>query len=319
MRKKCLFMFIFLCCMVISGCKKENDVEEITSNETFLTVDKIDIEIEEVYNVQVMLKEEFATSSITFKSNNSSIFSIQNQQEIIGKKEGKAQLQIFDDQGKRQGITIQVFAKNALKDTFSMDKGRLYQKNVLFYGDSITQYEQWEGEYVLHLKDYYQFEHQNFAKSGTTIAYSSRYQGKENGVTYMYHHQQEHEWADYVFILYGTNDIDEATPVGIRDAEMLTNYDDKNPTYKGAINYAVKILREHNPNLRIIFLELLYRSVPIVQDFNKALRNQCYYNEVKFIPLYDLWNAENVSVYSNDGLHPNSQGNLKMFERIISC
>ena len=319
MRRKILVLFIFLCCLMISGCKKESSIQEITSNEIFLTVEEINIEVDERYNVQVMLKDEFASATITFQSNNPTIFTIENENEIVGKKEGKAQLQIFDNQGKQQGVTIQVFGKNELKDTFTMDKGRLYQKNVLFYGDSITQYEQWEGEYVLHLKDYYQFEHQNFAKSGTTIAYSSRYQGKENGVTYMYHHQEEHQWADYVFILYGTNDIDEATPIGVRDAEMLTDYTDPNPTYKGAINYAVKILREHNPNLRIIFLELLYRIPSLVQEYNKALRNQCFFNEVKFIPLYDLWNAENVSEYSNDGLHPNSAGNLKMFERIISC
>ena len=200
MKKMSIVLLAFLTFFTLSGCKKE-EIKVIKSNYEFIDLTEIKIEVQESYHVQVMLKEN-NISDITFKSNNPSIFEVIDNEKIIGKKEGKAQLQILAKDGKQQGINIQVFPVYALKDTFSMDKGRLYQKNVLFYGDSITQYEVWEGEYVLHLKDYYQFNHKNLAKSGTTIAYSSRYQGKENGVTYMVQHETDNQWADYVFILY---------------------------------------------------------------------------------------------------------------------
>ena len=99
---------------------------------------------------------------------------------------------------------------------------------------------------------------------------------------------------------------------------MLSNYDDANPTYKGSLNYAVKILREHNSSARIIFLELLYRDGMRVKNYNKAILEQSFYNEVKFIPMYDLWGLNNAHMYMKDGLHPNSEGYRLMFERIIS-
>ena len=88
MRKKILVLFIFLCCLMIFGCKKESSIQEITSNEIFLTVEEINIEVDERYNVQVMLKDEFAFATITFQSNNPTIFTIENENEIVGKKAG---------------------------------------------------------------------------------------------------------------------------------------------------------------------------------------------------------------------------------------
>ncbi len=317
-----IYLFIFACltCFTLGGCNKEKvKITEIESNYEFAEISEIKLEVNESYNIKVMITDKtISISDLTFKVSNSSILEVQDNETIIAKKTGKAQVQIFGDENKQQAIPVTVYNKGELKDSFTMDKGRLYNKNVIFYGDSITQYESWEGEYVLHLKDYYSFNHKNFAKSGSTLGFSKRYSADECGVGFMYNHKTDNQWADYIFILYGTNDIDEDIPVGEFDSEMLSNYDDANPTYKGSLNYAVKILREHNSSARIIFLELLYRDGMRVKNYNKAILEQSFYNEVKFIPMYDLWGLNNAHMYMKDGLHPNSEGYRLMFERIIS-
>lgn len=50
----------------------------------------------------------------------------------------------------------------------------------------------------------------------------------------------------------------------------------------------------------------------IIQKYNKTLKEFCEKEKINFIPMFDLLNDEDLP----DGLHPNSVGHRKMFERI---
>ncbi len=50
----------------------------------------------------------------------------------------------------------------------------------------------------------------------------------------------------------------------------------------------------------------------IIQKYNKILEEFCEKEKINFIPMFDLFDDEDLP----DGLHPNSVGHQKMFERI---
>ncbi len=49
-----------------------------------------------------------------------------------------------------------------------------------------------------------------------------------------------------------------------------------------------------------------------IQEYNKAIKGLCEKNNLPFIDMYDLLNKEDLE----DGLHPNSSGHEKMFQRV---
>lgn len=315
-------------CFSMSSCNKSEN-KEIESNYTFTELSKIDLEVGETYNIRVMLDQTLSSGlTIKFASSNSKVLTItkENKDVIKAKKVGTAQLQILSNDGKKQAIPVRVVDDPEFDAYFNMDKGRLYGKNVVFYGDSITSYETWEGEYVTKLKEYYNFNHKNLSSWGTCINYSSRYTENNprytkdtTGVGFIYNNEEHNKWADYAFVFYGTNDRDDNTPIGVKDSEMHTSYDDTNGTFKGAINFAIKTLKEQNPNLRIIFLGMINNgNAESTQAYDNAISRQCGYNLVKYIKMFDLWSESEKTTNLKDSLHPNSNGYTKIYERIIN-
>ncbi len=49
-----------------------------------------------------------------------------------------------------------------------------------------------------------------------------------------------------------------------------------------------------------------------IKEFDRIIEDFCSKNNLKFIPINDLLNNDDLI----DGLHPNTQGHIKMFERI---
>ena len=317
-----------LCCsfllsssLFMVGCDDHETSSKLESNTTFIEKEKIEITIDETYNLYVMLKEGI-TGSVTFSIQDETIAQMQSTNVMIGKAIGNTHIIIRQDD-LVQVLPLIVYDKNDSEHIafFTLDKGRLYQKKVVFYGDSISQWETIQAEWILKLANYYQLSHINYAIAGTTLAYTPvrfAYYGHW-GTELMYTHEKDNQNADYIFVLYGTNDIDENVPVGETDFEMLNNYNDETPTYRGAVNYAIHLLREQNPNVRIVWLSLIYRDTNLTKakEYNDALYRLCLANMIKYIDLFSLWDANTKGPNMNDSLHPSSAGQQLMFEKII--
>lgn len=304
--------------IMMTGCNDNDESSSIKSNATFIEKEEICITVDETYNLKVMLKDDIQ-GDVKFSIGNTKYASMQNENVMKGVAVGDTNIIIRQDKSV-QSIPLHVYAKDDERvSIFTLDKGRLYGKKAVFYGDSISQCGTFQSEWILKVADYYQLSHINYGISGTTLAYTEHRFNLYGhwGTEMMYTHESDNKAADYIFVLYGTNDIDEQVPVGgIYD--MLEEYDDLNPTYTGAVNYAITLLQEQNPNVRIVWLSLIYRDGENVKKYNAALKDVCMSHLIKFIDMYSLWTVSDKGDYMQDSLHPNPAGNQKMFEKIIN-
>lgn len=233
----------------------------------------------------------------------------------------------------------------------SVDLGRLYNKNVMFFGDSITH--NWNTRpharpnpneisddprtftnlgtnYVKMLDDACDFNTVvNAAWSGGTMAYlprsTERFTYKSFGGS-VCENLEATAAADYIFVFYGTNDLTDQVNIGSLQDAPASLEDKDNSSFYAGMKFGVNKIREVNPDANIIFMNLFARSYPYsgnnkLDDYNAAIDEFCKAYMTKLLDVNSLYtNAEFVtnSGLTNDGLHPQEKAYRKLTDFILT-
>ena len=171
------------------------------------------------------------------------------------------------------------------------------QDNILFLGDSITDYYPIDSIYA----------DLPIVKSGISGYKTQDILDRMDSMVYQYNPTK-------VFLLIGTNDI------------MYDGEDNKEPTIERIEEIIEKIKK--NRNKAKIYLESIYpvnedinksmvkdRDNNIINDINEKLKEYCKNNTVVYIDMYkELVDEDNnfSKKYTDDGLHPNDLGYAKI-------
>lgn len=248
---------------------------------------------------------------------------------ICGTGEGKTCLTYGDG----DLLKIKVVRRHDLDTFISFDRGKMYGKKFVIYGDSIsaratlqTGQKDW--------KDYLQqelgFTYECFAVSGSLFSYQYSHESivpaRKCGCEYIEENGQANQDADYALIWYGTNDFSCNVPIGNSVESDISA--DQTDSLKSSICYAVKRLRKDNPDIKLIFLTQLYRDdlyndgrvingvgVSLQRYVNavKELSDELGYTVLDMFPLFSHEDFQAGGIYTKDGLHPNEDGH-----RVIS-
>ena len=251
-------------------------------------LENIYIEVGETYNISSLLSEY---SGMTASVEDTSV-AYYDAGVIRGAKVGTTKL-LLSYNGTTQIVRLKVHEKGALGSTFTFDEYRLSGKNIVAFGDSVTDYatNYADGYYELFAKHFKMNAVKNYAIGGTTAHYG--YEGtnlyreyfdksankwivdgqKEDGqsrmvvdgpqrVTNAYnktHSFDKLDQVDYVFIAYTHNDQyfqPVLTHEGYADYEF-GNFESCK-SFKGSYVYMIETLRKANPNVRIILMAPTY-------------------------------------------------------------
>ena len=201
---------------------------------------------------------------------------------------------------------------------------KLYNKNLICFGDSITQgvgsTDEKTKSYPMIIQNKYGM---NVINKGIAGATAGNYDDGYDDISLLTQiDNAELNNVDYATIFIGTNDFGRGNPgriIGKKD-DMIEN------TFTGALNIAVKKILEKNPKIKIVFITPMWRQRMAAgdnkdSDFNtffdkylidyvNAMIQQGKYNHIPTLNLYDncLINKYNYKTYLADGLHPNDYG-----------
>lgn len=230
------------------------------------------------------------------------------------------------------GCTKKEKGDDDVLSNFKITKEYFEGKKVVFYGDSITiglgiDFVNGEKRYCDILADNLGFNFKNFAQSGSKLTKDRMEVFLKAGVSVMKTNEEHNKEADYAIIAYGTNDF------STYDGSTLIGNKTDNPQYVseinsfyGGIRMAVNMLRGQNPDIKILFLTPIYRTLLInrngesLVDFGKAIENLAEELDYRVINMFSVFNETNFyneSQYSEDGLHPNILGHAKMAEYVL--
>lgn len=229
---------------------------------------------------------------------------------------------------------------------FKLTREFFMDKKVVIYGDSITVesskssfIEIGQKNWVDYLQTSLGFEKiDNYAVSGTVLTHSvskapmgSTPENRISGVRYMEQNARWNAQADYAFIAYGTNDFAVSAGMG-NNTDDPASYLETN-TFRGAVNLAVKTLRDQNPDIKILFLTPIFRSNwskinPAngagftLKEYCEAIMDMANTLEYRAVDMYtDIFGWDNFQAgkdYTNDGLHPNALGHKVMSAYLLS-
>lgn len=214
--------------------------------------------------------------------------------------------------------------------TISFSADYFIGKKAVVYGDSITYgvgtSDKSKG-YIDLLSKQIGFSYDNFAVSGSLLTYvNAKQDGRKSGVEIITEHKEYNEKADYALIMYGAND-------STHRVIYKTDYDTEPKkledvgTYKQGIEYAVKVLRDHNPDIKIVFLTPILRtdnngySIEILKKYTEVIKNSSKELDYYYVDNYSLFSAEEFgenSEYTSDCCHPNDVGNRKIYEHLLN-
>lgn len=321
----------------VNSQSNESSPENMSSSQAqeiqIISLDKIELAVNEIYSIGSMIVEEFVYQPYIFTSDDSGIYEVDEIGVIKGVKLGTGNLRIsLNDQ--IQNIIIEVKEDSYMNKNVFIDKGRLKYKNVVYIGDSITdgsirpgfsQYNYDYGYYpdlIAHTAGTSSYN--NYAISGATAAFTSSIEATHIfGYNQVKNNISTIANADYVFIMMGTNDFMRAVPLGsIADTEVTTFY--------GALNTMYTDILSVNSDARIIYINIPYATWG--QDIElknpaagvtRAEYNICIgeiarkYN-FPIINTTDLFNLNNWSTLIPDGIHPAEEGQILLAQRILN-
>lgn len=208
-------------------------------------------------------------------------------------------------------------------------------KKVVSYGDSISArayLEDGQNDYMENLADALGFTFTRLGVRGSCLtSVLDVPKNIRSGLDLIASNRAVNEAADVAFIAYGTNDYAASVSLGKKTNDFERRKDVF--TFQGAINSAIKILREHNPDIRIVFFTPIYRSDKsdrpqngknaLLPDYCDAIKKLAEHNECRVIDMYEgvAFNADNFGAkgdLTSDGLHPNDKGHKMMSDYILS-
>lgn len=340
---------LLLSLLMLSPLASCRSGEKEQSEEIFMVgYQDLYLAMDETYHLEQMLAYNVGSENIgSIEVSLSSDIATYENGVITPKNTGTCDLSL------RQGEHLQRISLNIVSadhydmSNMSIDVGRFYNKNIVFFGDSITH--NWmkypngdntvvndtdslgyPSHYVVQLNNICRFNSVvNCAWSGGTMATppaNSRTREVYKCFAYCAEHNEEAiKNADYVFIWYGTNDYHEFYAVGT--PEDTVESCEKKSTFMGGMKYGLSKINEYNPNAKIIVSNLLARSCNTSEGAVKE-KDQILYNDaiatiasmyrVRLLDMFSLFTiyemrAKGLSqsddtFYSDDGLHPNDTG-----------
>ena len=253
----------------------------------------VDIEIGETYNISSLLNE---FSSMTLSFEDESLASFEGGV-ITGLNKGVTKVTLKHN-NLEQVVRLEVHEKGALGSVFTFDKYRLTGKNIVAFGDSVTDYvtNNADSYYERFAQAFGMNAVKNYAIGGTTGHYgyagSNLYNeyfwggdwitdgaGRKvvDGPQRVKNAFNELANIDYVFIAYTHND-QHFQPLPTHDG--YNNYDlnsfDSCASFKGSYVYMIETLRLANPDVRIILMAPTYAQYDIT---NIAHNGDKYYGK----------------------------------------
>lgn len=336
-KKLCLALLASIC--MCTGCnesssKTKPNTEEKTLTD-FIDVTKIDIEVDETFDLNPYFLNPDAPFS--FQIINEKTASL-NDKVITGVKKGSTELYIYYGDS-YQKIPVNVFDKKALKMSFDFSKGRLYNKKVLIFGDSVSYgagLKAGESKWWEILQSNLGFNATNYAVSGTTMTYmyagsniekEYRSSGRMfNGVGFILSNINQVKTADYIFIFYGHNDLYFQPPIG--DSNEAPKTLDECTSFKASYAYGIKTIQENNPKARIILITpnySIYTPNPNYNihlgyaDYNEAILDLAEYYRLKTYYIWELTKEahEKQSILA-DNVHMNARGHQILADYILN-
>lgn len=320
----------------------------------FLDVEELYLHVNETYELSKMAMPLTDLDSLTYVSSISENVSVDENGRLVGLTHGSdskvsGTIYVHTD-SKLQEIKVHIVDKEEYGSYFtSVDLGRLYNKNVMFFGDSITHNwaknpwgrlpetdEEWAHSnsvtslgypthYIPLLEKQCKFASVvNAAWSGGTMAY--RPSGRPIYKSFPYcvdEHEENIKKTDYIFVLYGTNDADEQVPIGSLTDTLVTD-GKTNGTFVGSMRYGIETIRKFNPDAQIIFMNILYRSRVVigenqVTDYNEAIANTCLSYACRMIDTYSMYDASTAAENLNsDGLHLSDKGYANLVDYLLN-
>ncbi len=311
----------------------------------------------ETYHLDKMINDNQEYTNLVYETSSSDV-SVSNEGIITAspnvETDDKVTSTIYvHTETKLQKVSVNVVNYQEYGSYFtSVDIGRLYGKNVIFFGDSITH--NWAkypggdrpatpeaqaqadkvtslgypGHYIVRLNDICHFASvTNAAWSGGTMAYLPKslerftyksFPGAVNDNT------EAIKKADVMFVFYGTNDLTDQVPLGTV-ADNCNYGSDESSTFCGGMNYGIEKIRELNPNAVLIFINILTRIYGMsnlaisLSEYNDAIQEVALAQLVRVIDVEHLFTpAEFVPPISTDGLHPQSEGYAVLTDYILN-
>ena len=319
-----------------SFVEKQPDLSNKTETQ-FVTFDSLDLEVNETFDLTSYLQESSATD-FTFEIVNTNTASIDTQNVITGLATGETNLYIYSD-NYYQRIALNVKEVGALSSSFTFEYGRMVNKKVLIFGDSVSygqglstgQPKWWEI-----MQETLQFKATNYAVSGTTMTYA--YEGSHikeeysaqgpyfNGVGFITSNVNAVRQANYIFIFYGHNDMYFQPPIG--ETTYLPKTMEECTTFKASYAYAINLIQTVNPSARIILITpnySLYQPNPAYDigltygHYNTAILDMAEYYHVRAVYLWDATKAEHEkqSILA-DSVHMNTRGHQIVANLILN-
>lgn len=215
-----------------------------------------------------------------------------------------------------------VFANATDSYDFHFNKETVENKPILFLGDSITARYGLDSEdvdYMQFLQDETGFYYANKAVSGAT--YVTREDNND-----LFHQVDKSRTlirdCEIVSIWLGTNDFSRRYPLGA----TTDNPTDINEitTICGAMRYNIDLIREINPEIKIMILSPAYRVAGknglnlYLTDYIDTIESMCEVLRVKHVKTYDLFGESDYQNYLNpDNLHFIEAGYRLIADRIL--
>lgn len=329
------------------------DESKFTAHRFMNVKDELYLLPDEVYHLSKMVNKDDENTKLTYLTNHPAL-NVSEDGVLTGKsidsEKVSGDLYIVDET-RFQKITVNVVDYNEYGNYFtSVDLGRLYHKNVVFFGDSITH--NWAkypsgnkpvtpeeikqsqidslgypGHYIPQLHKQCEFTSiTNAAWSGGTMAWLPKSQERftyKSFIGSIKENEEAVKKADIMFVFYGTNDLSDQVDVGtLADRAVI---DDKtNETFVGSMSYGIQLIQQLNPQANIVFFNLLTRTYPYtgkytINDYCNAIENACRSYMLKMINIQNLFEVTEFNGnYSNDGLHLNDNGYKVLVDYILS-
>lgn len=330
----------------VSGCGENTSTS--SSEEQYVTIiedfSQIDIEVGETYNISYAIK---SNSNISVSLSDDSLAELDKN--IITGKEVRESSLVLQLEDKKQLVNLNIHSKGELSETFSFDIGRLANKKIVAFGDSVTANATVGGAntyYNNFANKFRMLDVKNYAIGGTTATYmyegSNIYKEYANAtqaidgvrVVKQAYDNNELSDVDYAFIAYGHNDQYFQPPITASgDDAYDVNSFDSCKSFKGSYRYMVNTLKLANPNIRIMLLNCTYSeydktnkspygSIYSYDDYRTAIQELATELSLTYIDPWDhlqmYFDAYDSRYYYKDTVHLSEEGHKILTQYIIN-
>ena len=194
--------------------------------------------------------------------------------------------------------------------------------NLVTYGDSHVAYGLWQQAVI----DYFGIEsHTNLGIGSSTVA-----ENASATVPCFVNADRiaaiESANPDTIIIIGGTNDVHLDTPLGSESQLSLATSSKDKTTFYGAYGYLIETLLAWKPTLQIIICTTpqgtydQYNHAVTYEEISEVIKKIAFHYS---LPVADIFgkagiNKTNLSTYSNDEIHYNATGNVRVSDLIIA-